>query len=276
MSGHGGCRGFGAGDADGSDPVQGPPVPGGHEAVGAYALGILDDAEATAFEAHLAGCEWCARQLDELAGMEPVMAALADLPGAGTPAVAQSLSARPGPRLADRLVGEVAERRARTRRRNLYLVGTAAALIIGGPFAAVATTGGDDGGRTTEARRPGGPAASAFAAMPDRVTATDPATGVGATVALEGRAWGTDAVLELTNVEGPEKCSLIAVGRNGERQTLSTWSVPGRGYGLAGAAADDKAKEPLYVHGGTALAPDEIDHFEVMTFDGERLVEVDR
>ncbi|WP_077800562.1 anti-sigma factor [Streptomyces sp. JHA26] len=255
--------------------MQGSPVPNEHETVGAYALGILDDAEATAFEEHLAGCQWCARQLDELAGMEPMMAALADLPGAGTPAIAESLAARPSPRLAEKLVDEVAERRARKRRRNFYLVGTAAALIIGGPFAAVATTsGGDGGGQRTEARPTGSPAASAFAAMPDRVTATDPVTKVSATVALEKKAWGTDAVLELKNVKGPEKCSLIAVGKNGERETLSSWSVPVQGYGIPGAAVD-RAKEPLYVHGGAALTPNRIDHFEVVTFDGDRLVEVD-
>ncbi|MFG3102973.1 anti-sigma factor family protein [Streptomyces sp. NPDC048182] len=255
-------------------------MPNEHETVGAYALGILDDAEATAFEAHLAGCQWCARQLDELAGMEPMLAALADLPpgGTGIPAGAESLTARPSPRLAERLVDEVAERRAAKRRRNLYLVGTAAALIIGGPFAAVATTGagggGDgDGGRRTQARETTSPAASDFAAMPDRVTATDPATRVSATVALEQRAWGTQTVLELKNVKGPEKCSLIAVGKNGERETVTSWSVPDRGYGIP--EATDKAKEPLYVHGGAAFTPNEIDHFEVTTFGGKRLVEVD-
>ncbi|WP_395570978.1 zf-HC2 domain-containing protein [Streptomyces sp. BK79] len=258
--------------------MQGSPAPNEHETVGAYALGILDDAEATAFEAHLAGCEWCAQQLDELAGMEPMMAALADLPGTGTPAIAESLTAKPGPRLAEKLVDEVAERRAAKRRRNFYLVGTAAALIIGGPFAAVATTGGDGddgGGRKTEAAQPtAGPAESAFAAMPDRVTATDPATRVSATVALEKKAWGTHAVLELKNVEGPEKCSLIAVGKNGERETVTSWAVPDWGYGLPDATTE-KARKPLYVHGGAAFEPNQIDHFEVMTFDGERLVEVD-
>ncbi len=279
MSGYGGVQGFGPGDTGNSVPMEGSPAPNEHETVGAYALGILDDAEATAFEVHLATCEWCAQQLDELAGMEPMMAALADLPGAGTPAIAESLTVKPSPRLSEKLVDEVAERRASKRRRNFYLVGTAAALIIGGPFAAVATTGGgggDDGGRKTEAsqEQTGSPAESAFAAMPDRVTATDPATEVSATVALEKKAWGTEAVLELKNVKGPEKCSLIAVGKNGERETLSSWTVPDWGYGIPNATTE-KAKKPLYVHGGAAFDPNEIDHFEVMTFDGERLVEVD-
>ncbi|MET9439802.1 zf-HC2 domain-containing protein [Streptomyces sp. NPDC006610] len=254
---------------------QGSTGPNEHETVGAYALGILDDAEATAFEAHLAGCEWCAQQLDELAGMEPMLAALADLPGAGTPAIGESLSARPSPRLAEALVDEVAERRAEKRRRGMYMVAAAAALIVGGPLVSVAATGGgDDSGGGNVPLRASSPAEIAFEAMPDRVTATDPGTAVSATVALEKKAWGTSAVLELKNVKGPEKCALIAVGKNGERETVSSWSVPDWGYGIPNATTE-QAKNPLYVQGGAALTPNEIDHFEVMTFDGRRLVEVD-
>jgi hypothetical protein len=48
--------------------------------------------------------------------MEPMLAALADLPAAqGTPAIGESLAARPSPQLADRLVDEVGDRRAAPR-----------------------------------------------------------------------------------------------------------------------------------------------------------------
>ncbi|MET7437354.1 MULTISPECIES: zf-HC2 domain-containing protein [unclassified Streptomyces] len=263
--------GFGTG-SPGS--MQGSQGPNEHETVGAYALGILDDAEATAFEAHLATCEWCAQQLDELAGMEPMLAALADLPGSqGTPAIGESLSARPAPRLAERLVDEVAERRARKRRRGMYLVAAAAALIIGGPLTVMAVSGG---GTTDEAGmpHPTSPAKAAFDVMSDKVHATDPGTKVNAVVATEPKPWGTHAVLELKNVKGPLKCSLIAVGKNGERETVTSWAVPKWGYGIENAKTE-QAKQPLYVHGGAAFTPNEIDHFEVMTFDGKRLVEVD-
>ncbi|MFJ4617775.1 anti-sigma factor family protein [Streptomyces sp. NPDC088812] len=252
----------------------GSPGPSEHETVGAYALGILDDAEATAFEAHLAGCEWCAQQLDELAGMEPMMAALADLPGAGTPAIGESLSARPGPRLVEKLVGEIADRRAQKRRRGFYMIAAAAALIVGGPFVAMATSGGDEGGGTPQVLADAGSAQTAFETFTDKVTATDPGTKVTATVATQEKAWGTEAVVELKNVAGPNKCSLIAVGHNGERETIASWSVPEWGYGLPDAKTE-QARNPLYVQGGAALSPDEIDHYEVSTFDGEKLVEVD-
>ncbi|MFF3910834.1 anti-sigma factor family protein [Streptomyces sp. NPDC001848] len=263
--------GFGTG---GPGAVRGGPQGQGdiHETVGAYALGILDDAEATAFEAHLATCDWCAQQLDDLAGMEPMLAALADMPGSqGSPAIGESLSAKPSPRLVERLVDEVSERRAQKRRRSFYLVAAAAALIIGGPLAVMAVNGGDSGntGTVTAAS----PAKAAFQTMTDKVSATDPATGVSATVAMAGKDWGTSGVMELKGVKGPLKCSLIAVGKNGERETLSTWTVPEEGYGIP-TAKTEEAKNPLYVSGAAAFTPNQIDHFEVMTLDGKKLVEV--
>ncbi|WP_309299517.1 zf-HC2 domain-containing protein [Streptomyces sp. A012304] len=253
--------------------VQGSPSPSEHETVGAYALGILDDAEATAFEAHLAGCEWCAQQLDELAGMEPMLAALADLPGSGTPAIGESLSAKPSPRIVDRLVDEVSERRAAKKRRSFFMLAAAAALIVSGPLAVLAASGGDSGGETPRTLAANS-AQSVFESLQTKVSGTDPSTQVSGTVAMQEKAWGTEAVIELKNVKGPLKCSFIAVGKNGERETLSSWSVPEWGYGIPGATAD-KGKLPLYVQGGAAFAPDEIDHFEVMTFDGKKLVEID-
>ncbi|MFJ5302132.1 anti-sigma factor family protein [Streptomyces sp. NPDC088350] len=251
--------------------MQGSQGSNEHETVGAYALGILDDAEATAFEAHLATCEWCAQQLDELAGMEPMLAALADLPGSGTPAIGESLSAKPSPRLVERLVDDVGERRALKRRRSFYMIAAAAALIIAGPLAVIAANGGDNTGQkgTVAAAT----AKDTFETLSDKVSATDKTTKVTATVAMSKKDWGTLGIVELSNVKGPLKCSLIAVGKNGERETMSSWSVPAWGYGIANATKAE-AKAPLYAQGGAALSPNEIDHFEVMTFDGKKLVEV--
>lgn len=251
-----------------------------HETVGAYALGILDDAEATAFEAHLAGCEYCARQLEEFSGMEPMLAALADFPGARgvrpVPEIGEQLAARPSPRLADRLVDEVAVKREQKRRRGFYLVAAAAALIIGGPLTVLAVS--DDGGGTKDVAgdpHPTSPAEDAFFNhMDDKIKATDPTTKVSATVGTEKKAWGTHTVLELKNVKGPLKCSLIAVGKDGEKETVTTWSVPKWGYGIEDSS-NKWARNPLYVHGGAAMDRNDIDHFEVTTFDGKRLVEVD-
>ncbi|MEU5582897.1 zf-HC2 domain-containing protein [Streptomyces huasconensis] len=249
-----------------------------HEAVGAYALGVLDEAENAWFEAHLAGCEPCARHLEEFSAVEPMLAALADLPGGrGAPEVGEPLAARPGPRFADRLFGEVSRTRERRRRRGLLLVAAAVALIVGGPLTVLAVSGdGDSGPRDLAADpHPTSPAEDAFFHhMEEKREATDPATKVSATVGTEKKAWGTHAVLELKNVKGPLKCSLVAVGKDGTKETVTSWSVPKWGYGIKDSP-NKWARGPLYVHGGAAMDRNDIDHFEVTTFDGDRLVEVD-
>ncbi|MFF1835909.1 zf-HC2 domain-containing protein [Streptomyces sp. NPDC058231] len=267
----GGFGGFGAGAGSGS-AVEGP----GHDAAGAYVLGILDDAEASAFEAHLAGCALCAAHLDEFAGMEPVLAMLAEAP-AGAPGArpVPYVPEPPAPRLLDRLVDEVAVKRARRRRRGMYLVAAAAALIIGGPVVAVVATGGGSGSNQAADPHPTSPAEDAFFHhMSEKVEAIDPTTKVDATVGMEKKAWGTHAVLELKNVKGPQKCSLIAVSKSGEEEVVTSWSVPKWGYGIKDSA-HPAARYPLYVHGGAAMDRADIDHFEVRTFDGERLVDIE-
>ncbi|WP_329457615.1 zf-HC2 domain-containing protein [Streptomyces sp. NBC_01497] len=293
-----------------------------HDAVGAYVLGVLDDADATAFETHLAGCEVCAARLEEFSGMEPMLALLADGPGgfpaaggsaAGTPgqgspasgslpppapragpAAAQpsvpgqgrsgdaegppppaaepAVSVRPGPHLLDRLVDEVAARRAKRGRRGLYLAAAAAVVIVGGPVVAVVATSGDRAPATSQAA-PANTESSYFNSLTTKYSATDPTTKVSATIALKTKAWGTDAVMELKNVKGPLKCRLVAVSASGDREVVTSWSVPAWGYGVPGSP-HAVARQPLYVHGGAAVQPKDIDHFDVTTFDGKRLVTV--
>ncbi|MDX2624254.1 zf-HC2 domain-containing protein, partial [Streptomyces sp. WI03-5b] len=249
-----------------------------HDAAGAYVLGILDEAEAAAFETHLAGCASCAAHLDEFAGMEPVLAMLAESPAAVPGArPVPHVPERPAPRVLDGLVDEVARKRSQRRRRTRYLVAAAAVLVIGGPVAVVTATAGEDSRPRAEAAdpHPTSPAEDAFLHhMPEKKRATDPVTRVEATVGMEPKAWGTHTVLRLENVKGPQKCSLVAVSRNGEEEVVTSWSVPTWGYGIEGSA-HESARHPLYVHGGAAMARSDIDHFEVRTFDGERLVEID-
>ncbi|MGW7417954.1 anti-sigma factor family protein [Streptomyces sp. NPDC054863] len=245
-----------------------------HDAVAAYSLGILDEAETTAFEAHLAGCDFCAAQLDDFAGLEPMLAALAEPPGPPRE------STPPSPALLEGLIDEVAAQRdlrARRRRRGLYLVAAAAAVVIGGSGAVVVAAANNDPGpvRALPDPHPTGPAEDAFFHhMEEKREATDPVTRVSAVVGTEKKGWGTHAVLELKNVKGPLKCSLIAVSKKGEEEVVSSWSVPKWGYGIPDSP-NKWAKNPLYVHGGAAMARNDIDHFEVRTFDGKRLVKVD-
>ncbi|WP_330172518.1 zf-HC2 domain-containing protein [Streptomyces sp. NBC_01498] len=214
-----------------------------HRDVGAYALGVLDAADAFRFEDHLMDCPHCTLLLGDLNGLRDQL----DEYARGTsPRVGPFVS--PGPQLLHRLLEGTATRRRFSRRRRLALVAAAVVIAVGGPFAIVDSRGG--GGSS-----PDTPVA-------ERWTATDRRTGTAAVVTAAERGWGTDVALELSTSVAVGVCSLVAVGLDGSEETVMTWAGRPDGDG------------PLVTWGGAALRPPEIDRFEVRTSDGHRLMTV--
>src|SRR3954470_5792738 len=114
-----------------------------HRDVGAYALGVLDEAEAFRFEDHLMECPKCAAHVTEFGPVTRQMM----LYRRATPRVVHPM-AQPGPQLLNRLLGEVATRHRARRRRMLYAVAASVVLAVGGSSLAL-TAGGDPGGTTS-------------------------------------------------------------------------------------------------------------------------------
>ncbi|MFD8864665.1 zf-HC2 domain-containing protein [Streptomyces sp. NPDC059590] len=243
-----------------------------HTAVGAYALGVLDAADAARFEEHLLGCDRCGAELDQLMGIPPLLAEFATSSDGRTVLDPATITARPGPELLGKLMDDVSTSRRGGRRRRLFLVAAAAALIIAGPFAGAALTSDDDGGGKPQVVA-AAPAKAAFD-QGRKSAAVDPTTKVDATVSLQAKGWGTSVALKLGNVKGPKACDLVAVGKDGHEETITTWAVPSTGYGIKDGDASRWSKEPLYALGGAAMNPDQIDRFEVRTLDGDRLAVV--
>lgn len=241
-----------------------------HSDVGAYALGLLGDAEASRFEEHLAGCPRCAEELEANLAVGALLrdadahGGLPDGPGDG-PGRGPGTAGADGERILGRLLAGAAADRRRTRRGRRALVGVAAAaVLLAGGVTVPVLTGQDE--------TPPAAAEAVRAAFEDgeKFSDQDPSTSVEATVSLQPRAWGTHVTLRIGNLTGPRACDLIAVGEDGRRLTIGSWSVPGYGYGIEGT----RWEEPLYVSGGAALSPDRIDHFEVRTLEGEKLAAI--
>ncbi|MFI8946134.1 anti-sigma factor family protein [Streptomyces sp. NPDC053750] len=205
-----------------------------HRDVGAYALGVLDEAEAFRFEDHLMDCPRCTAQMTEFG---PATRQLM-LYRRATPRLVHPMT-RPGPRLLDRLLSEVASRHRAGRRRLLYAVAAAVVCAVAGPGAVLYASGPE-------------PVA--------RVTATDAHSGVWAQVTAEDAAWGTDVELKVKDGTGPRACRLVAVGRDGTEQTVTSWNDPGHDT------------RPHTLRGGAALHPGQIARYEVRTAQGEHLV----
>ncbi|MEI5103057.1 zf-HC2 domain-containing protein [Streptomyces sp. PmtG] len=192
-----------------------------HRDVGAYALGVLDRADAFRFEDHLVDCPRCRLSLDELA----LPAGLLRTHGGALPLGAPPA---PGPRLLDRLLGEAGRVRRVRRRCWLWSFAAGVALAVAVPTAVVL--------------RPEGPA-------PLRIAATDAHGRMSAVLTAWERPWGTEVDLRVRDgAAGRRVCELVAVGRDGAEETVTTWHGPGRA---------------LAVSGGTAHRLARVDRFEV-------------
>ncbi|MEU1949611.1 anti-sigma factor family protein [Streptomyces sp. NPDC059474] len=241
-----------------------------HTAVGAYVLGVLDPADAARFEDHLIGCERCAAELDELMGLPPLLAEYATAADGTALPDPSVVTARPGPELLDRLLDDVTVSRKASGRRRLYLVAAAAVLIVGGPLAGAALTASSDDGKTQAVAS----TSQQVYEQGKKFSAVDPVTKVDASVSLQQKGWGTSVALKLGNLKGPRTCDLVAIGKDGHEETITTWAVPTSGYGITDGDGSRWSKEPLYAQGGAAMNTDDIERFEVRTLDGRRLAEV--
>ncbi|MEU2060629.1 zf-HC2 domain-containing protein [Streptomyces sp. NPDC013455] len=208
-----------------------------HRDAGAYALGVLDEAEAFRFEDHLMECPECAARVTEFG---PTTRQLM-LYRRATPRFVHPV-AQPGPRLLDRLLGDLARGRRARRRRLLYGLAASVVLAVAGP-GIVAFSGHAE------------PAAEVRAA-------TDPRTGVWARVTSADMDWGSDLRLEVKDGSGAHTCRLVAVGGDGTEQVVAGWTSPGDGT------------RSTTTMGAASMHPDQILRYEVRTADGRRLVTV--
>jgi hypothetical protein len=265
-----------------------------HTDVGAYALGLLDDADRRAFAEHLSGCPSCTAELAGLTGLAGAFRGVAPVePGEDEPAEPPAG------------VAELVRRRTaadRKARRGTFVIGLAAAVVLVAGGIAVGTTMAGGGaalstghsahsapsaplGEPTAPSAPfGEPSAPSAQPAGDSAHAGHGPAEMffhqGTPIAGQGRAgisgglvvkeddWGSHAALELKGIRGPLECELVVVSESGEERVVTGWAVPDEGFGVPGSP------QPLYVHGGSALPLDRIDRFEVVTTGGSTLLTV--
>ncbi|MGC5566001.1 anti-sigma factor family protein [Streptomyces sp. FR-108] len=210
-----------------------------HRDVGAYALGVLDEADAFRFEDHLMECPQCAVQIHELSATTRSLRAYAE----ATPRSVNPMT-QAGPGLLDRLLDDVTTARRSGRRRWLFAVAAAVVFAVGGPAVAV-FSGDEDSGGTT-------------------VAATDPGTGVWAEVTTQDRAYGSEVDARIKNASAEQHCELVAVGLDDSEQVILSWTVP------KGASAPSDG-----MRGAAAMHAADIARYVVRTTDGEHLVTIE-
>ncbi len=219
-----------------------------HDA-GPYVIGALSPDDRLAFEHHLSGCESCARDVRELAGLPGLLARVDEDVLTGV-----TVEVAP-PTLLPRLAREV----RRSRRRQLRVtaaVAAAVAVAISVPFA------------VAELREPKAPPSSTATSTPSKSDATGvPMLAIGrvpvrANLDLEQVRWGTRLHLVCTYARAGDQENLpqtvtyaIQVrARDGHSERIGTW----------------RSTDGMTVHltAGTAIRVQDISSVEVLAPNG--------
>ena len=203
--------------------------------LGAYVVGALDHAERVELEAHLASCPMCRDELAELAPLPGLRSRLTvDEVLAGPPTV----DSAGGSALLERLLAAAARERRHASRLRLVSAAAAVVLLAGAGAGAVVATRGQSTNWQQTATAASGP--------------------VHLRVKLADQASGTKLDMTMWGVARGQRCSLVAVGRDGRTEDAGWWE----------AAYDGTA----HITGTTSIARRDLKQLKVVTDDGKTLV----
>jgi hypothetical protein len=258
-----------------------------HTDVGAYALGLLEESDRRAFEAHLPTCPACQAELREFGEMAQLLGEVRQHPLPEQQTESPGKHAGPGPAgpfgagaaaadprsapVVDLLRRKANVDRSRRRGRTVLAIAAGVVLLAGGGAIGVVLRGDEPAGQHVASTPMPGPAEQLLMTGA-RSSGTDPKTKAAGVIAVESKGWGTHVALQLKNVKGPLECELVAVNKSGAKRVVTGWAVPPKGWGVPGSP------DPGMVHGGTSFKRDQIARFDVVVLggkrDGERLLSI--
>lgn len=225
--------------------------------LGAYVLGVLDSEERSNLEEHTSECEVC--QV-ELAGLREMEAALGEVP----PEAFVQGPPEDGSLVLQRTLRQVREEQTSDWRRRSLTVGlgaaaSAAILVLGGYLV------GDAGGSSEVAAGPPGASSEPTAGV--RVaSATDAGTKARMEVRVIPAAGWVRVKAQVADIPGGERCRLVVVSQDGERQTAGSWVVS-----PAGSKAETKG---TILDGSAAVDPRQVKSVLVVNEEGKEYVSV--
>jgi hypothetical protein len=215
-----------------------------HTDIGAYSLGLLEEADREAFEDHLAGCASCAAELAELSPMAGLLSGIEPVEAAGEPPAETTVT--------ELLRRRVTRQRHRTRWQGMLAAAAAVVLLAGGVGVGIATA----------------PQGQLSAALGQEHSATNPITHVTGTVGLVAKGWGTQLTLDLSKIHGPLTCDMVAVSKSGATQVALSWMIPKAGEGVPGHPAH------LIIAGGTSIPLKNLARVDINVVNGSTLLSI--
>jgi anti-sigma factor RsiW len=226
------------------------------QALGVYVLGAIEPAERSTVDEHLSGCPECREELASLAGLP---ALLHRVPLAEAERLAAPDSGSDDELLSEELLHSLLVRSARVRRVRLWRGLAAAAAVV-----VLAVGAGAAGAQVLH----GGSSASASSPLANvrgvhhwqRVSSTDPQTGVRLTVDYAPLTWGTVMAANVSGLKPGIVCQFVVTDTAGHNTVVGGWRLT---YG----------HWPMWYPASTAVTDQHLRSFEV-TSGGKVLAEV--
>lgn len=220
----------------------------------AYVLGGLNPAEAASFEAHLASCPACRREVRELSELRyhldevPPEAFLEGPPDGGELLLQRTL----------RQVRE--EEGAQERKPRRFLTVAAAVVLVAAALGGGVLVGRETSPEPSTVALPV-PASTAPVAGTRDLAATNQDTGAQLAVRVIPAAGWIRLHAKAEGVREGEKCQLVVVTKSGERVNAGSWLVSEKGE-----------REGTGIDGSALVAPNDVASVDVVTLDGRNLV----
>jgi anti-sigma factor RsiW len=191
--------------------------------LGVYVLGAIDPAERGLVDAHLATCRDCRDELAGLAGLPALLARVDadEISRIGDDGARAVTSDHPPEELLDTVLSLADARRRKNRWRYLSLA-AAVVVIVAGLFGGLKAATSTTNTRTL--------VVSAGPGHWETVSATNRATGVSATVAYAGQAWGHSFNVLVDRIPLGTTCQMWVVHPDGTRTQVAAWTTS-RGEG---------------------------------------------
>lgn len=244
------------------------------QALGVYVLGAIDPADRGAVDRHLAECAPCRDELASLAGLPALLGRVTPGEREQAEELGQHEQDQPeglggqhrgrppaDPTLLDRILARAAAERRRYRRRRVTIAAAGVVLLVALASGLGGTLAAGLGGASSDPGTPGSPAVSASPSPAAAAfSATDPQSGVSATVTVHPKQWGASVTTRLEDVPSRTSCRLVVLGSGGARDVAGSWRVNYQGS--------------VSVTGSTAMGMDKITKFKIVTDTGRTLVTV--
>jgi hypothetical protein len=223
------------------------------EFLGAYVLGALDEIEARAVEQHVAACDACRAELDELS-------ALRDVLGEVPPEAFLDGPPEDGDLLLHRTLRQVRTEKAAGRGSRALMVAAASVVAV-----AIALGGGVLIGKgATSPQVVALPPPSALpqtTVVPGTKVVSDTTDGMRMTATVIPAAGWVRVNVSVVGLPVGQKCQLIVTSKTGQTEVAGSWLVTAKG-----------SKSGTNLDGAALIAPDQVKSVEVRNFDGQTFV----